>query len=32
MVAAVDPANLGPGQPDTVSPDAEWPESHRSGI
>jgi hypothetical protein len=26
IVAAVDPANLGPHQADPVSPDAEWPE------
>ncbi len=25
--AAVDPANLGPRQPEPVSPDAEWPET-----
>jgi hypothetical protein len=26
IVAGVDPANLGPDQPDPVSPDREWPE------
>jgi hypothetical protein len=25
--AAVDPANLGPRQPEPVSPDPEWPEA-----
>ena len=27
IVAAIDPANLGPDQPDPVSPDREWPEA-----
>jgi hypothetical protein len=25
--AAIDPGNLGPAQPDPISPDAEWPEA-----
>ena len=29
VVAAVDPANLGPDQPEPVSPDADWPEGPR---
>lgn len=27
IVAAIDPASLGPDQPDPVSPDREWPEA-----
>ena len=27
IVAAIDPANLGPNQPPPVSPDLEWPEA-----
>jgi hypothetical protein len=27
IVAAMDPANLGPDQPDPVSPDRDWPEA-----
>jgi hypothetical protein len=27
IVAAIDPANLGPDQPPPVSPDGEWPEA-----
>ena len=27
IVAGIDPANLGPDQPDPVSPDREWPEA-----
>lgn len=27
LVAAVDPANLGPDQPEPASPDREWPEA-----
>lgn len=30
--AAVDPANLGPNQPDPVSPDAVWPEAPQSVV
>ena len=30
--AAIDPSNLGPNQPDPVSPDATWPESPGSAI
>lgn len=31
IVAEVDPANLGPEQPDPVSPDSVWPEAPESG-
>lgn len=27
IMADIDPTNLGPNQPDPVSPDAEWPEA-----
>jgi hypothetical protein len=30
--AAVDPANLGPDQPDPVNPDLVWPEAPRSAV
>ena len=30
--AAVDPANLGPQQPDPVSPDAAWPEARSPAV
>jgi hypothetical protein len=30
--AAVDPANLGPDQPDPVSPDATWTDGFRSAV
>ena len=30
IAAAVDPANLGPRQPDPVAPDAVWPEAPES--
>lgn len=29
IVAAIDPANVGPDQPEPVSPDKEWPEAPR---
>ena len=32
IVAAIDPANVGPHQPPPVSPDADWPEAPRPAV